>query len=154
MVSMRRFVGIFCVFSLLVGCGTTSKPANMDAPRVAKKGLAGSARTPEGIILRVKTVERLSDSEAKLNVELFHPGAVPIPQIVGPSNFFVAPQSSSAVPTMSTDLGKSSLKKITLAPREEANGEVILKLPTADAYQVYYGATPEVSVRAVAIPAK
>jgi hypothetical protein len=151
---MRRVFGILCVLSLLTGCGTTSKPANMDAPRVAKKGLAGSARTPEGVILRVKTVERLSDSEAKLNVELFHPGAVPVPQIVGPSNFFVAPQGSSVVPTMTTDLEKSSLKKMTIAPRDSASGEVILKLPTAEAYQVYYGATPEVSVRAVAVPAK
>jgi hypothetical protein len=151
---MRRVFGILCVLSLLTGCGTTSKPANMDAPRVAKKGLAGSARTPEGVILRVKTVERLSDSEAKLNVELFHPGAVPVPQIVGPSNFFVAPQGSSVVPTMTTELEKSSLKKMTIAPRESASGEVILKLPTAEAYQVYYGATPEVSVRAVAVPTK
>jgi hypothetical protein len=151
---MRRFFGILCVLSLLTGCGSTSKPANMDAPRVAKKGLAGSARTPEGVILKVKTVERVSDTEAKLNVELFNPGAVPLSQTVGPTNFFVAPQSSSAVPTMATDLKKSTLKKTSIAPREAAVGDIFLKLSSAEAYQVYYGDTPEVSVRAVLVPAK
>ncbi len=151
---MRRIVGMLCVISLLAGCGSTSKPANMDAPRVAKKGLVGSARTPEGVILRVKTVERLSDAEAKINVELFNPGAVPLSQTVGPTNFFVAPQGSSVVPTMATDLEKSSLKKTSIAPREAATGDIFLKLSSAEAFQVYYGDTPEVSVRAVVVPAK
>lgn len=151
---MGRFIGILYVISLLAGCGMTSKPANMDAPRVVKKGLVGSARTPEGVILRIKTVERLSDTEAKLNVELFNPGAVPLSQTVGPTNFFVAPQGSSVVPTMATDLAKSSLKKMSIAPREAANGDIFLKLPAAGAFQVYYGDTPEVSVSVVAIPVK
>jgi hypothetical protein len=151
---MQRFFGILCVLSLLTSCGIASKPANMDAPRVAKKGLVGSARTPEGVILRVKTVERVSNSQAKLNVELFNPGAVPLSQTVGPTNFFAAPQRSSAVPTMVTDLEKSTLKKTSIAPREAATGDIFLKLPSAEAFQVYYGDTPEVSVRAVVVPAK
>jgi hypothetical protein len=103
------------------------------------------------VIVRVKKAKRLSPTEAKLTVQIFNPGAVPLPQTVGPGSFYIAPQGSAELPVAAADPGRSTFKKVQLAPRESTDGEVILKLPGAGPVQVFYGDTPEVSVKVLTV---
>jgi hypothetical protein len=152
---LRRVVCGLCALVVLAGCGVeSSRPAKLktDGP-APNRELVGSARTPEGVILRVKKAERLSPTEVKLTVQLFNPGAVPLPQTVGPDNFYVTPLGSAAQARPAADPARSTLKKVSIAPRESTEGEVLLTLPGSGPVEVLYGDTPEVSVSVMRLEA-
>ncbi|AGY57219.1 hypothetical protein [Gloeobacter kilaueensis] len=142
-------IGWVVVLALLTGCSANTRPANIGSEQskaARSKGLVAGVRTPEGIILQVKKAERLSASEAKLSVRLFNPGAVPLPQKIGPNNFYVSPNEGTADPVAGYEPTKTTLPQKEIAPREAAEGDVYLKLPDPGTVKVYYGDTPEVSV--------
>ncbi|BAC91611.1 hypothetical protein [Gloeobacter violaceus] len=149
---MRRIFVAGLVLGLVVGCAGGERPAETAAPQSSRGQVVG-VRTAQGVILQVKTLERLSAEEAKLTVRIFNPGAVPLPQKVGPEYFFVGSNEGTELPVRSVDAQKTTLTQKELVPREATEGELFLKLPGPGAMKLYYGETPEINIFVVRIPA-
>ncbi|MBW4699447.1 MAG: hypothetical protein KME03_16430 [Aphanocapsa lilacina HA4352-LM1] len=150
---MKRTIVAGLVLGLVVACAGGDRPAEKTAAPRSSRGQVVGVRTAQGVILQVKTLERLSSEEAKLTVRIFNPGAVPLPQKVGPEYFFVGPNEGAGLPVRSVDAARTTLAPKELVPREATEGELLLKLPGPGAMKLYYGETPEVNIFVVRIPA-
>lgn len=145
---MRQILPVLLGIALLASCsGEPSRQTHKFEPR-------GVYSTDERLLIKLVDARRLSPTEAMLVLKLTNSEQqVAGSATVDPTHFYISPEGSTAEPVASVEMDRTTLKHSVLAIHQSVEGRVFLKTPGVGAMVVYYGDTPNLSVRLGTIPA-